>query len=517
MPIPGLLTGAVEQTIGFGVGGALQSALAPEATELAQDAWSTRRILALDPQTAAVLVRLGLITHEKGSGNAAKYGVSDSDFGLMVLGSRSVPAPTELIELTRRNVIPFEDLEMHLQRAGVDSRYSKSLAQLVFSPLSPSDAAMARQQGFITEEEAVKVSAEGGADAHEAEVLYELAGLPPGVGEALDMLRRGMINDAMFAQIVREGHTKTKYTDLLKGLRYRPLSAAQAAEALVRERTTPEHAHSIAEANGMHAEDFDLYVEMLGRPMGIGQALTLVRRGEMNHDEFRAVVSRSDVKTEYTDDLLKLAVVYPPLFQIMRLVTAGTIEDAYAKEILTKEGYPPKLVDGMIAGAHKSKTKTTRHLTVAIVETLYEAGLETHAQAETALDILGYSREEADELLQVAKARRIVSELAHGVTLVRGRYTTWKIDSITARDLLASLELDGETIDRLIKWWDSERTANQPKLTAPQIVAGYHNDRFTLEEAEARLVKLGWAPDDALTLIWIREHHDPRPGAEPTT
>lgn len=511
--IGGIVAGTGEQAIGFGIGQALASVLQPEATSLAQASWNADPSLAMDPQTAALLVRLGVITHDHGAGEARLTGMDGARFAQLVGSTKAPPAAAELLDLERRGKLPAGALRLWLERGGLDGQYLDAYTDLVRVHLSPADAAMARQQGFITVEQSHEIGRLGGLTPDDSDLLYELSGLPPGVVEGLELLRRGHIDEQRFAQIVREGHTKTKYTADLLNLRYTPLSPAIAAEAVVRERIPVEHGRQVADQNGMRVEDFDLYVNMLGRPMGIGQALTLVRRGKLDHAGFREVVARSDVRTEYADDLLELRTVYPPLFQLIRLVTAGTLDDATALDILDKEGYAPELAHKIVAGAHAGRTGATKHLAASIIDTLFEAGLESHEAAVKAIEALGYTVEQAAEYLDLHTARRVVSELTHGVTLVRSRYTSWKVDAVAAHDTLATLGVDAATIERLLTWWKAERDANAPVLTIAEIAAAFHYQRFTYDQATQELVKRGLSPDDALTVLWNRTHGDPRPGA----
>lgn len=520
LSLAGLLERSASEAVGFGLGTALGRALEPEATRLAQESWSIDPSLALDPQTAAVLVRLGRIDAGTGAGAAAQWGVNGDHFARLVEATRLPPGTGELVELNRRGMLGDAELVDWLERAGVDERLAARIAELKRVHLAPADAAMARQQGFLTPAEQYAYAALGGYSNADAELQYEISGLPPGLGVGLDLLRRGEIDEARLTQYVIEGHTKPKYlADILK-YRRTILSPAVYAEALIRNRISEPEAIAGAAMAGLTREDFLLWSHMMGRPPGIGEALTLVNRNvPFPRDSaealawFTDVVARSDVRTEYAPALFHLRVRYPSLFQMRALISNNSITDAYAKQLLLEEGYPAQLVDGIVLAAHRTKSAANKDLSLSVIETAYDAGLETHTQALAAIESLGYDPAESEILLGLHEARRILAELSHGVTIVRGRYTGWKIDEATARAELVTLQLSPAAIDQRMVWWNAEREANRPTLTQAEIVAGFHYNRYTYDEALQLLLSLGWREEHALTLLWNRAHGDPRPTA----
>lgn len=519
---PGAIEQIGELAAGYAIGGTVSTALEPLLQTLRNKLWDANPSLPVDPGTMALLARLGRVSAGDAAAEAAHSGLSGQNFGRYLAAQQAPPGTAELLELARRGDLSPDELVTWLGRAGLDERIVNEYMALQRNLLSVADLAMARQQEFIDDGELHARAALVGYEPADADLYFAMAGLPPGLGEGLELLRRGEIDEARFEQYVAEGHIKTKYTgDVLK-LRYQPLSAAVAAEALIRERITEAEAIAIAEKNGLRADDFLTWSHMLGRPPGIVEALTLINRRVYGDPEgaeaqaaFREVVARSDVRTEYADALFNLRTHYPPLFQVERALTAGTITPELAADTLTKEGYPKAWVDAIVNANANGATAKAKELAASTVEALYEAGLDTHAEAAKALEALHYTPEQADQLLGLWLARRIVGELIRAVSIIRGRYVGWKIDRPTAVADLDQVLNDAATRDRLLTLWDLEHEANAPVLTPSQIGQAFKVGRFTLDQALQAWQGRGYTLDEATTLAWIEAKGNPFPAPPP--
>jgi hypothetical protein len=435
--------------------------------------------------------------------NANMAGLNDARFDHLVTSQAAPPGLTELLELLRRGQLSEADVRRGMFESLLPGHWHDRLLQLRRILLSPQDLAMARQQEFIDDRELHARAALQGVEQADAELLFKLSGLPPGIGEGLELLRRGKIDERRFAEYVAEGHTKTKYTQDLLHLRHQPLSAAVAAELLIRERIPLEQAVKIAEENGLARDDFIAWSHGLGRPPGIMEALTLVNRKVMDKAAFHEVVARSDVRTQYVDDLYALRVKYPSLFQLRAMIANSSITDELAHEILTLEGYREDLIAQMIHAAHGPKAAHHKTISLSIAETLYESGLESREWFDQALDSLGYTPEQRAELENLLQIRRLVAEVTHALAQLRSRYTGWKIGRDTVVAEMDALLTDVDVRTRLLALWDMEREANRPVLTVGQVGQALRVGRYTVDTAVAKWQSLGLSEEDAVTHAWI--------------
>jgi hypothetical protein len=428
---------------------------------------------------------------------ARKTGFDDQAFAAFKDAADIPPGVDALLELHRRDKISTDELVAGFQSAMIEQRWHTALLDLLHTLLSPADAANARQQEFITPQRQREIAAKWGFALEDAEVMFELAGLPPGIGEGLELLRRGKIDESRFRQYVHEGHTKTKYEDDLLELKWQPLSASIAAEALVRRRMSEAEAVRIAEENGIRREDFLKWSDMIGRPIATGQALQLARRGEFTYEQFVDSIARSDVRTEFADDLWKLRRVIPPLFQVLRLIASGSISDEMAIGYITEDGYDKELAAAIVHAGHKDKTKRTHDLTAAQIDLLYEAGLETETVALQKLKDLGYDDAESREHLQLLDARLIVAAHNASIRRIHTLYTTHKIDDATMQADLDALQLDVRVKELLVHEWVQERNINVKDLTDAEIGQALRYGIISRDEAVSRWQTHGYSVDNA--------------------
>lgn len=505
---------AVSASVGFATGAAASEAIRPAVQPLANEIWSSNPTMPTPMDVAAQVAIKNPGMDDDMRKEARKQGFGDAAFNASKDAADSPPAVGELLELYRRGDIDHDRLIHGLRGALLESSWLDILPALAKVLLTPSDLAMARQQGFIDVGEQHAGSARQGVDSKDADLLFEMSGLPPGIAEGLELLRRGEITEEHFAQIVREGHTKTKYVEDLLKLKTQPLSASVAAEALIRQRVPKEKAVRIAEQNGYKPEDFLLWSDMLGRPIAIGESLTLARRGEFTFEQFRDAVARSDVRTEFADDLWKLRTVYPPLFQLLRLVKAGTIDEKMALDITIKLGYTPELAHSLISGAKVDKTAHTRHLAAGQIDTLYESGLETREWALAALTNLGYGNDEAEWHLELLEARRLIAAAQSAVNLVHRNYVSRKISVDRASADLDSIGVHHDARDLLLDQWGNEREEHILTLTNAQIGRALKLGIINEGDAISRWIGNGYSQDDASVLAQMAGHR--ASGTNPT-
>lgn len=495
-----LLTQTLEQILGYAIGGAAQPAIEVAVQGILNDLWASHTDLPLDPATAALASVRNPGNGLDAAAEATLTGVNGQRAGWIKDSLLAPPDSGELLQLLQRGALTAAEVTTQLERGGVFPEHAALIPQLAVQLLSAADAAMARQQQFIDQPTQYAMAAKVGVDGPTAELMFELAGLPPGIGEGLELLRRGLIDETRLAQYVAEGHTKTKYTPDILALQFVPLSAALAAEGVMRQRMTTAEGAALAAKNGIDGASFTQWVDIIGRPPGIMEALTLVNRGVFTDAQFAEVVARSDVRTEYTPFLRNLSVHYPSLFQITHAITAGSVTDALASDTLTKEGYTAEWIASIIGAGHATKTAKHKDIALSVIETLFDAGLEDEPTALTAIEALGYDPAEATELLQLHDARRYVNELVRAVNGIRAKFVGHVIDATEAKILLDGLGLNATTAARLYGLWQTEASANVKTLTPAQVGQALKYNIIDQPTAVARWQQLGYSAADATIL-----------------
>lgn len=487
----------LEQIFGYGIGGAVTPVVEWIARPITYKVNSENPNVVLDPQTLVVAqIRLAG-TGFDGTNEAAASGLNPDRYKTLLASQRTPPDASALIELMRRNKLSEDQFSIALERTGLDPEFIDQFLALSEVLLSAEDLAMARQQGFISEDEARRRSALVGVPADDADLMFKLAGLPPGPEQMIELWRRGMTTEDRVRQSLVEGHIKLDYVDDVLKLKTVPLSASVAANALIRQRVSKDKAVAIAEQNGLTEEDFLLWSDMIGRPIADGQALQLARRGEFTYQQFEESVARSDVRTEYAPELWKLRTVLPNLFQLRALVTQGAITDQRAVEIASDLGYAPDIAHGIVQAAKNPKKQRTKDLAATQIDSLYESGLESRKWATDALVGLGYDPDEAEWHLELLDARRLLAALQSNLNLIHREYVNHKIDEHTATMDLDQIGVAPDVRNLLLETWTNERKANVARLTNAQIGSALKYAGMPRGDAISRWMQNGYSEDDA--------------------
>lgn len=486
--------------IGTGVGAGVARAVEPIGQDIANEAWALRPVLPPDAILLAQGVVQGQIDDGQARGWARQQGINDAAFDALKRVADTGPGAAAALELWRRGLIDSAGFHRALKREGLEDEWINALTGLHDDLLSSAELAMMQQQGFI---DAARANAEGalqGVTAERQQLRFEASGLPPGVETAMAMLRRGIIDQNTFAQIVREGHTKTKYTDELLQLRDNPMSVAQAVEGVLRERIPLAQGLAAAAKWGVSADTFNLLVNFSGRPPGIVQSTTLVNRGIFTDADFREVVARSNVRTEYADALLNLRFHYPPLFQLQRLVSGGFVTPTTALDWLHKQGYLQPEWAQVVTKWAEGTTASEKDLTKAELVTLYEGRFIDGGTLQAELEKMGYSAQETQQIMSLADARRVIRFLNALLAKIHNQFVAFRIDEGQASAELDAAGVASGARDDAIELWKIERQANVQPLTRAEILRALKQSVIGGQTAYDMLTTIG-VPDRTARIL----------------
>jgi hypothetical protein len=499
---------AASEGAAFALGTATGPVLAPAVQELINEAWRTHPSRTVDAAGAAQIVAEDVERADWGASEAAAHGVDGDRFKAIVGAVLNAPGVPELLELHRRGAIGDDELAHGFRKAKLELEWDRPLRVLLDVLLAPAELANARQQGYIDQGRQHDEAALQGIDADRAEIQYQMVGLPPGVAEALQMLRRGIIDEPTFAQIVREGHTKTKYTDQLLELRNVVLSPSTYATLHLKGWITEQQMIAGGALSGESAENMRQMYLSMGRPAAPGQLWTAWARKvdgpagrPMDEAQFTKAIAESDIRPEYAPMLWGIRYAYPPLFQITRLVTAGTITVADAVDWAEKDRYAPEVIAALRTAWESGGATTAKGLTVTDLTAEYEGLTMTRTQYVNGLKELGYSQDAAEGKVSVSDSKRRRNARNQLINRARVRYTTWKVPRQAAQDALRAAELTIGLSNELLASWDAERDLNVHELTEAQVVKAYKKAIMDRPTATERLTELGLKDTDVATRL----------------
>jgi hypothetical protein len=487
------------QAVGTSILASLQNYLAPMNQRLI----ATQPNSLIEPGQLAAAAQRGWIGEEEAKAEAARGGINSTRLAVMERMSQQWPGTGELFELWRRGIIQQKGVEEGLRVIGVPGEVIGLLVQLKREHLSPADAALAVLRGQINPLEGEEIALYAGIEPKDFQTLLYNTGEPPAAESMMEALRRGFIDDATFKQAILQSRIRDEWIPVMEQLRFAPMDTAMAIQAVVRNYIPSDEGKQIAEENGLLPEHYPILLEAHGRPLALGEALSLWNREEMTEEEVKQAIRESDIKDKYVDAALNLRYKIPPEHLIGTLVEKGGMTSKRAYELLVKAGYEADVAQSTITAFGGSKVAKAKTETEAQIVGMYETHMIDAEKAEAMLTHLGYTAADSQLLLNLArlKRERATQEAAAGA--VRSAYLARHVDRSEAQSQLSALGLSAERAGYLLRLWDIELAGRRRTLTEAQIVKAAKAHKMDESEALQRLVGLGYSEDDAAHLYAI--------------
>ena len=374
----GFFGNAVSEGAAFAIGITTAPTLAPILEDLKNRTWQAHPSKAVDAGTAAAIVAEDVELHDWGAKEAASHGFDGTRFDAILGEALNAPDLGTLYNLWRRGYVGDEDFRHGLRKAKLEDRWDDGLKRLKDARLAAAQIALAvvrsllDSQGLLVGEndttggkvaptpvspiDALAEAAASGINEERLRVLINSVGLPMPLDAAAQSVFRGIIEKADFYLAVAQGDTRPAWADFIFDHARQIPSVADYVNAHIRGWIDADEMHKGAARHGMSAADADLLYLRTGRPAAPGQMATAAARGidgpdgrPMDEPQFLKGIAESDIRPEWGPMLWESRYLYPPLFQITRLVQAGAITADTAAEWARKDRYPPEVVEPLHA------------------------------------------------------------------------------------------------------------------------------------------------------------------------
>jgi hypothetical protein len=368
-------------------------------------------------------------------------------------------------------------------------------------PLSPAELALAVlkntiEPGLLAHDLTVQ-----GITAKRFATLTANVGNPPGIAELLLLYRRDNLGDVLLEKGVRESRLRDEWLPWIKLLRYAPPTAGEVIAGRIKGHLTDTEYTQKLSVAGIDPAEKDWLLATAGRPLGLMEMLTLQNRGHATAQDIADTVHQSDINDHWLQFADLLRVHYPPLFQVLRAVTAGHMTPDRAKVILGYEGYEAQDIDALVNSAQGGTASKAKELTESQTVRMYGARYITNADATARLTKLGYSATDIADLLGYADAARHEQYLNAVVARVHTRYVAYKMSAADAQTTLLADGIPAAAITDYLHLWNLERGANTHTLTPAAIVGAYRRQQITPLETKQRLTDAGVVASDLAIVV----------------
>jgi len=352
-------------------------------------------------------------------------------------------------------------------------------------------------------------AAQQGYGAANWELMVD-AGTPyPDPGALLTMFRRSQIDEGQLVEGLRRAGLVDAFVAAFQGLAYGPPSAQDAILGVVQNHLDETSAQLIMAANGVDPANYPWLYDNAGRPPGPMEMLSAWNRGVAGVDQsvVEQSVRESDIKDKYIDVIVGLREHLLPQKTIVAGVHQGVIDDATALAELLKLGISPQNAGFLIAEGHNTKTSAHKALSASQIETAYEDGSLTLAQAQSELEGLGYAAADATFILNLVDVKWQQALHNASVSRVRAEYVAGRITRTTASNDLDAIGVSAAHRDLYLTQWDIVAATPTRALTEAQALRAYRQGLITQAQFETRLAAMGLpAPDIALIVAMEPVH-----------
>jgi hypothetical protein len=454
-----------------------------------------------DPSQIADFVVRGLESESDGLSDAQGMNLQQKYFDMMLTTAILRPGVPDMLQMLRRNIIENPDFITGMTEEGVSPFWQQAWQEMARVLLSPADIALGVLRGDITQADGEAYVQQLGIGPADFQTLLFNTGEPPGLQDMLFGYRRGYLTKAQLEHGILQSRVRDEWIPFIEQMRYVPMSTADAVRASVQSYLTQDAAQSIAEQNGLEPTHFQYLYESWGRPLSLTEMGDLVHRGQASWAQFDQAMRESDLKDKYIPQAQLLTVKLLPIFMVMDALKAGILSLEDAASQLLMQGYDQVAVSTILKYGTKATTSATHDLTKAEIVSLYADGGLTAAQAESALESIGFTKTVADQILKVQDLKTQAAEVRAELKVVRSNFVSGAIDNVQAENEMTALGLTKDQVTTNLQTWTRAKLRASKQLSEAQIVKAAKTGTYTPQQALNLLVEIGYQQADAIALL----------------
>lgn len=489
---------------GLQISGLLGSISAIMNNELADIVYNVIRAnpaLLPDPSVITQSYAAGMVDYSEAIAGIAAQGIQHGWADRMLTLAYAYPGPTDGLEMLRRGIVTADQVNQWLILNGMQPQVASNFLQMLNTPVSVADAALAVLRGNMSQSDGYKIAQENGYDAPSFDILVGNTGEPPGLQQLLEAYRRGFIDQATLEKGILQSRYRNEWIPMLEKLRYSPISVADAVNATVQDQMDMATAESISQQNGLEPGQFQVLYNTAGEPLSRTEMEELYNRGIVTQDQVNQALRESRVKNKYVDLAFQLHAKIPPIFTIQNALRRGGMTQEQAVQWIMENGYDKTAATEIVNAASQEMVQTYRDKVTAAVTALYEDNLITEDSALGTISGLGYTTDQTKFIVQGSELRREAKTLQTAVNAIRAKYLGHHINQTQASGYLDQMGIPATQRDLLLGLWAIEAGAYTRTLTEAQTVKAFKNGLISGDDALARLIGMGYNDTDANLLL----------------
>lgn len=377
-------------------------------------------------------------------------------------------------------------------------------------PLSPADLADMVVRGVAGVDWATGQAARSGLSKENFALMTTNSGEPPALQEMLQLLRRGKVDKATMEHAIRQSRVRDEWIPYVLEMGLDEPTPTDVLDALLKGQIDMPTAQELYTRLGGDQQYLQMLYDTRGEGPSPNEAATMARRGIIPWDglgpdktTYEQAVHEGMFRNKWSAAFRGLSNYVPPPRTVSALYAEHALTQQEALALFEKAGLTPDLAAAFLAGASKTKTVAHRNLAVGTIEALYQQRAISQEQATGLLEALGYDQGEATFILLVSDMKRYEHYVSTAINAVHTQYVSHKIPASVASNLLDQLGLASTERDHLLALWLLERGARVHALTAADVRKAGTKGIITPDDAQARLVDMGFSADDAAIYLQL--------------
>lgn len=487
----GLLSNNVlEQIALWQVGGSLiNAALGPYMQALTNEVNRVSPLVPLSPAEAAVAVLRGVWSADKGADESLFSGVDRERFDVLARIAGNAPGPGDLAVALRRQLISDARYLEGIRQGNLRDEWAETVKALAVQQPSPTAMIDAYLEGQISEGQARELYRKLGGDPDYFDILYNASGQAPTPTQALDLANRGIIpwdgegeGVVSFRQAFLEGPWRNKWEPAFRALgEYLP--PPRTVTAMLGEGSlSRDEAVTLLRKQGLSAEMAAKYVNAGSnvktaqtRDLAQGTILELYRDQLVDRGTAGGMLGALGYDPDEADFVLQIADVQlaqrymtSAVSRVHTLFVGHKINDSTAQTVLAQLQVPAGNIPTLLSIWGYERAANVATLTAAQIAGAYKDELMTQAEAQTRLEQLGYTPNDAWLYLSQHVHRKLPQQPSAGAT------------------------------------FEPDTVADIETLTAAQVSSAFENELISQAEAVARLESMGYSAHEAWLYLSIR-------------
>lgn len=370
----------------------------------------------ISPADAALAVLRGNMSQADAQRAAADYGISASNFEILIGNTGEPPGVMQLLEARRRDFIDDATLVKGILQSRVRNEWIPTLEKLAYVPMSTADAVRAVVQNQLTQDQGASIANQNGLEPGWFDTLVKTDGDPLSRTEMEQLYNRGEATQDEVEQALRESRLKNKYVSKAFALHERLLEPRMLSDAVEYGAMTHQAAVRTAMEYGFSQPNAEILVSsavnrklQTERKSVVSSVVTLYENNGIDEATATGVIGQMGFEQTEAAFILQAA----EFRRNEKLVAAGIaavrskyvgrhIDKVTASGLLDAIQVPHMQRDQMLQVWQIEHDANVRLLTPAQVIKANALGIMTDIETTDYLSNLGYSSVDADRLMKGA-------------------------------------------------------------------------------------------------------------------